>query len=70
MPAASAEFVAGTKVSRAGDLAVVSLSFNCNLTYLDHEPVTRGDQLRIHVEPTSICRGVPPGCRQAQWHCG
>jgi tetratricopeptide (TPR) repeat protein len=61
IPAASAEFVAGTKVSRAGDLAVVSLSFNCNLTYLDHEPLTRGDQLRIHVEPTSICRGVPPG---------
>ena len=56
----AAGFVAGTRVSRVGDLATVSITFNCNVSYLDHDPLQAGDQLRIQLEPTSICRGITP----------
>lgn len=53
-------FVAGTKVSRVGDLAVVTVSFNCNVQYLGHDPQGVGNQLRIRIESTPICTGVSP----------
>lgn len=53
-------FVAGTKVSRVGDLAAVTVSFNCDVQYLGHDPQGEGNQLRIQLEPTSICTGVAP----------
>jgi len=57
---AASGFVSDTKVSRAGNLAAISISFNCNVEYVGHEPNGRGSELRIHVEPTSICAGVSP----------
>ena len=57
---AAAGFISGTRVSRVGDIAVVTVSFNCDVQYLGHEPGSGGDQLRIQVEPTSICTGVAP----------
>jgi tetratricopeptide (TPR) repeat protein len=53
-------FVSGTKVSRVGDLAVITVSFNCNVAYLGHEPRGIGSQLRLQLEPTSVCTGVSP----------
>jgi len=53
-------FVSGTKVSRVGDLAVITVSFNCNVAYLGHEPRGVGSQLRLQLEPTSVCTGVSP----------
>lgn len=60
-PAFSASgFVSGTNVSRVGDLAAITVSFNCQVQYLDHDPQGRSSQLRIHLEPTSVCTGVAP----------
>jgi tetratricopeptide (TPR) repeat protein len=63
---AASGFVAGTKVSRVGDLAVITVSFNCDVQYLGHDPGTGGDQLRIQIEPTSICTGVAPLAARTQ----
>ncbi len=57
---AASGFVAGTKVSRVGDLAAVTISFNCNVQYLGHDPKSGGSQLRIQIESTSVCNGVSP----------
>ena len=56
----AAGFVSAVKVSRLGDLATVSVTFSCNVNYLSHDPSGGGDQLRIQLEPTSICNGAAP----------
>jgi tetratricopeptide (TPR) repeat protein len=58
--AMTAGFVAGSRVSTVGDLATLSISFSCNVTYLNHDPLQSGDQVRILLDPTSVCRGVSP----------
>jgi len=64
--AAGAEFVTGARVSRVGDLAVVTVSMSCDVQYVGHDPGTGGDQLRIQIEPTSICTGVAPSAARTQ----
>lgn len=56
----AAGFVSGARVSKAGDLVSVTVTFSCNVSYLGHDPVNAGDQLRIQLEPNSLCRGVAP----------
>ena len=54
----AAGFIADTRVSRTGDRKVISIAVNCNVTYLDHDPLQSGDQLNIQLEPTEVCRGI------------
>ena len=58
--AEGAGFVSGTRVSRVDNLATVSVTFNCNVNYVSHDPRGIGDQLHIQLEPTAICTGVDP----------
>ena len=58
--APAANFVSGAKVSKIGNLASIAIRFNCNVSYISHDPAKSGDQLRIQLEPTTICRGVSP----------
>jgi tetratricopeptide (TPR) repeat protein len=53
-------FVTGTRVTRNAFVADITVSFACSVEYRDHMPASRGDRLRIHVEPTAVCNGVSP----------
>jgi len=57
---AATGFVAGSKVSRVGDLAAVTITFNCDVQYIEHDPESSGSQLRLRIEPTPVCTGVSP----------
>ena len=59
-------FIAGSKVSRNAFTAEISVSFACGVEYLDHLPASRGDRLRIQVEPTAVCKGVSPLIAQSR----
>ena len=49
-----------SRVSATASGADIEVAFNCKAQYLRHEPQGRGDHLRIHLDPTSICNGVSP----------
>ena len=53
-------FIASTHIERGSDYTELSISFNCDVYYVGHAPSGKSDTLRIHLEPTSICHGVPP----------
>lgn len=57
-------FVASSRVvvddQAPNSLASVEIRFNCKAQYLRHEPRGASDVVRIFLEPTSICNGVPP----------
>lgn len=53
-------FIAGSQVTRSAFVADITVSFACGVEYLDHLPATRGDRLRIQLEPTAVCKGVSP----------
>lgn len=63
---AASGFVASTKVSRGDVYAEVEIRFNCDVVYAGHDPSGKSDSIRIHLEPTSICRGVPPSMAESQ----
>lgn len=54
-------FIAGSFVDGDEDTARMSVQFRCNVEYVGHDPATRGDHLRIRIEATRFCTGVPPG---------
>jgi len=58
--AAAPGFITGSKVNRGSVIAEVTLWFACDVQYLGHNPAGQGDQLRVQLEATSICDGVPP----------
>ncbi|NOX69785.1 MAG: hypothetical protein GXP15_11405 [Gammaproteobacteria bacterium] len=53
-------FISGTRISKGNFLAEITVQFNCGVRYIDHEPAKGGDQMRIRLESTGICRGVSP----------
>ena len=61
---AATGFIANSRVSdvESGDdsSAEINIGFNCKAEYLRHEPQSKGDRLRIYLEPTGICNGVSP----------
>ena len=57
---AATGFIASANVVRGDVYAELTIQFNCDVQYLSHEPSSRGDALRVQLEPTSICRGVSP----------
>ena len=63
---AASGFVASTEVSRGDLYTEITIRFNCDVVYAGHDPSGKTDALRIHLEPTSICRGVPPSMADTQ----
>ena len=63
---AASGFVASTKVSNGDVYAEIEIRFNCDVVYAGHDPSGKSDSVRIHLEPTSICRGVPPTVADSQ----
>lgn len=63
---AASDFVASTHVSRGDVYSEVTIRFNCDVVYAGHDPSGKTDTIRIHLEPTSICRGVPPSAADSQ----
>ncbi len=46
--------------------ADLDIRFNCKAQYLRHDPQGRGDRLRIYLDPTAICNGVPPSAAESR----
>ena len=57
---AASGFIASTHIERGSVYTELSIRFNCDVHYVGHDPAGKSDMLRIHIEPTSICHGVPP----------
>lgn len=53
-------FITEAKVTRSAFVADITVSFACGVEYRDHMPASRGDRLRIQVEPTAVCQGASP----------
>jgi tetratricopeptide (TPR) repeat protein len=63
---AASGFIASTEVSRGDVYAEIRIRFNCDVVYAGHDPSGKTDAIRIHLEATSICRGVPPSMADTQ----
>ena len=59
-------FIASTEVSRGDVYAEVRIRFSCDVVYAGHDPSGKTDAIRIHLEATSICRGVAPSMADTQ----
>ena len=57
---AASGFIASTHIESGSVYTELSIRFNCDVHYVGHEPAGKSDMLRIQLEPTSICHGVPP----------
>mgnify|MGYP001823472682 CR=1 FL=1 len=53
-------FIAGSFIDGDEQTARMSVQFRCNVEYVDHDPVGRGDHLRIRLEATRMCTGAAP----------
>ncbi|MEJ2256886.1 MAG: hypothetical protein P8X98_07725 [Woeseiaceae bacterium] len=58
--AAAPRFISSGQVHKGAVYADVTLEFRCKVHYVDHEPTAMSDDLRIRLEPTTICAGAPP----------
>jgi tetratricopeptide (TPR) repeat protein len=58
--AAGPGFVASSHVRDGNLYEEITVRFRCTVQYLGHGPTARGDILRIRLETTSVCTGVPP----------
>lgn len=63
---AAPRIIAGTDVSRGDVYAELRIRFNCDVVYAGHDPSGKTDEVRIHLEVTSICRGGPPSMADTQ----
>ena len=59
-------FVTGATVSSDEDVAVITVQFACKVEYVSHLPVSRGNRLRVQIDPTTICSGVAPSAARTQ----
>ena len=53
-------FIASSHVRDGNLYEEITVQFRCTIQYLGHDPTARGDVLRIRLETTSVCTGVPP----------
>ncbi|MDH4107912.1 MAG: hypothetical protein OEW35_06330 [Gammaproteobacteria bacterium] len=58
--AAAPGFITGSKVTRGSVIAELTLELRCDVQYLGHSPAARGDQLRVQLDATGICKGTAP----------
>lgn len=59
-------FITGSRVEQDKAYVVVTLQFACGVEYVDHLPANEGDQLRIQLQATSICRGASPSVARSR----
>lgn len=57
---ADSRFIVSTTVTPAGDSANITIELACNVEYVGHSPVERGNRLRIQLDVTAMCSGSPP----------
>jgi len=57
---AASRFVTGSHVSTQDNIATITVEFACRVEYVGHLPVSRGNRLRVQLEPTTICAGSSP----------
>ena len=58
--AAGPGFIASSHVRDGNLYEEITVQFRCGIHYLGHDPTARGDMLRIRLETTPVCTGVPP----------
>jgi len=63
---AASGFIATTDISRGDVYSEITIRFSCDVVYAGHDPAGKTDAVRIHLEATSICRGVPPSMADTQ----
>ena len=61
---AASRFITGAHVSSDDSVATITVEFACKVEYIDHLPVSRGNRLRVQLEPTQICAGASPTIAQ------
>jgi len=53
--------------ARAGSVySELTIDFNCEVTYIDHDPAGDSEVIRVHIEVTSLCYGVPPSVAEGR----
>ena len=57
---AAPRFITSSEVHKGAVYAEVTIDFRCKVHYVDHDPVSKSDLLRIRIDPTTICTGAPP----------
>jgi tetratricopeptide (TPR) repeat protein len=57
---ASGRFVASSRVSADGSEQEIRIVFNCKVAIQVAEPQHNTDQIRVYLEPTTVCNGVSP----------
>ena len=57
---AASGFISSTHVVDGSIYSELTVRFNCDVRYVEHGPAGKTDTLRITIEPTGICHGVPP----------
>jgi tetratricopeptide (TPR) repeat protein len=56
----ASRFITGGSVKRTDAIATITIDLACQVQYLGHLPVSRGNRLRVQLEPTPFCAGVSP----------
>lgn len=53
--------------ARAGSVySELTIDFNCEVTYIDHDPAGDSEVVRVQIEVTSLCYGVPPSVAEGR----
>lgn len=53
-------FIVGAKIRGGTNVAEITIQFACAVEYVDHFPANESDRVRIQIESTTLCNGVPP----------
>jgi len=53
-------FITSSNVSTGDVYTEITIRLGCDVTYLGHLPASKGHELTINLEATTICHGVPP----------
>jgi tetratricopeptide (TPR) repeat protein len=57
---ADPRFIVRTEVTPSGDGATIAIELACSVEYVGHNPIERGNRLRIQLDVTTLCNGAPP----------
>ena len=61
-------FITGTDIRHGSNIAQITVSFGCKVSYLSHQPTVAGDTLRIQLEATNFCTGISPLIAEQREH--
>ena len=57
---AAPRFIVSSEVHKGSVYSELTIEFRCKVHYVDHDPASKSDLLRISLDPTTICTGAPP----------